>query len=132
MQREITTLKTVTGKCQWPMYELTKVKWPGCILFQLYFSHILKIRNIFHTGSFYCYSCGNKPTRQIHQEFLKQEEQSTTHTQKEVPPTKNELDAFRYLRGYLVKNFIKNFKNHKNCKISRRFMLNWWSWPKIE
>ena len=32
--------------------------------------------------------------RQIHQEFLKQKEQGTTHTQKTVPSTKNELDEF--------------------------------------
>ena len=29
--------------------------------------------------------------RQIHQKFLKQKEQSTTHTQNTVPLTKNEL-----------------------------------------
>ena len=45
--------------------------------------------------------------RQIHQEFLKQKEQRTTLTQKTVPLTKNELDRFQYLCGYVVKNLIK-------------------------
>ena len=54
--------------------------------------------------------------RQIHQEFLKQKEQSTTRTQKTVLLTKNELDGFQYLCGYVVKNLIKKLKNHKNYK----------------
>ena len=54
--------------------------------------------------------------RQIHQEFVEQKEQSTTHTQKTVPLTKNELDGFQYLGGYVVKNLIKKLKNHKNYK----------------
>ena len=54
--------------------------------------------------------------RQMHQEFLKQKEQSTTHIQKTVPLTKNELDGFQYLCGYVVKNLIKKLKNHKIYK----------------
>ena len=54
--------------------------------------------------------------RQIHQEFLKQKEQSTTRTQKTVLLTKNELDGFQYLCGYIVKNLIKKLKNHKKYK----------------
>ena len=45
--------------------------------------------------------------RQIHQEFLRKKEQSTTHTQKAVPLTKNELDGSQYFCGYVVKKFIK-------------------------
>ena len=30
--------------------------------------------------------------------------------------TKNELDGFQYLCGYVVKNLIKKLKNHKNYK----------------
>ena len=30
--------------------------------------------------------------------------------------TKNELDEFQYLCGYVVKNLIQKFKNHKNYK----------------
>ena len=45
--------------------------------------------------------------RQIHQKFLKQKEQSTTHTQNTVSLTKNELDGFQYLCGCVVKNLIK-------------------------
>ena len=54
--------------------------------------------------------------RQMHQEFLKQKKQSTTHTQKAVPLTKNELDGFQYLCGYVAKNLINKFKNHKKYK----------------
>ena len=57
--------------------------------------------------------------RKIYQEFLKQKEQSTTHNQKTVPLTKNELDRFQYLRGYIVKNFIKNLKNNTNYKTEK-------------
>ena len=56
--------------------------------------------------------------RQIHQEFLKQKEQSTTLTQKTVPLTKNELDRFQYLCGYVVKNLIKKLKITKITKLS--------------
>ena len=54
--------------------------------------------------------------RQIDQKFLKQKEQSTTHTQNTVPLTKNELDGFQYLCGCVVKSLIKKLKNHKNYK----------------
>ena len=70
--------------------------------------------------------------RQKHQELLKENEQST-HTQKAVRLTKNEINtAFQYLCGYVVKNLIKKkIKNHKNYKTeqsnydcySRRYML---------
>ena len=33
-----------------------------------------------------------------------------------MPLTKNELDGFQYLGGYVVKNLIKKLKNHKNYK----------------
>ena len=33
-----------------------------------------------------------------------------------MPLTKNELDGFQYLCGYIVKNLIKNLYNHKNYK----------------
>ena len=33
-----------------------------------------------------------------------------------MPLTKNELDGFQYLCGYVVKNFIKKLKNHENYK----------------
>ena len=56
------------------------------------------------------------PARQIHQEFLKQKKQSTTHTQKALPLTINELDGFQYLCGYVAKNLLNKFKNHKNYK----------------
>ena len=54
--------------------------------------------------------------RQIHPEFLIQKDQSTTHTQKTVSLTKNELDRFLYLCGYAIKNLMKKLKNHKNYK----------------
>ena len=56
--------------------------------------------------------------RQIHQKFLKQKDQSTSHTQKTLPLTKNELDGFQYLCGYAIKNLIKNLKTTKITKLS--------------
>ena len=54
--------------------------------------------------------------RQIHEEFLRQKEQSTTNTQKIVYLTKNELGGFQYLCEYIAKNLIKNLKTHNNYK----------------
>ena len=49
-------------------------------------------------------------SRQIHQKFLKQKEQSTTYTWITVLLTKNELDGLQYICGYVIKHLIKNLK----------------------
>ena len=62
--------------------------------------------------------------RQKHQELLKENEQST-HTQKAVRLTKNEINtAFQYLCGYVVKNLIKKkLRIIKIIKLSNQTMI---------
>ena len=48
---------------------------------------------------------------------MKEKEQNTTHTQKTVPLTKNELDGFQYVCSYVFKHLTKKpLKNNKNYK----------------